>query len=63
MKSLTQHIEERLIVNQRFDEKLIINKDYTNVESSLLELAKKIGSVSQNIKGRVTKNEIRYNWL
>ena len=53
MKSLTQHIEERLI----------INKDYTNVESSLLELAKKIGRVSQNIKGRVTKNEIRYNWL
>ena len=53
MKSLTQHIEERLIVN----------KDYTNVESSLLELAKKIGSVSQNMKGRVTKNEIRYNWL
>ena len=53
MKSLTQHIEERLIVN----------KDYKNVESSLLELAKKIGSVSQNIKGRVTKNEIRYNWL
>ena len=36
MKSLTQHIEERLIVN----------KDYTNAESSLLELAKKIGSVS-----------------
>lgn len=53
MKSLTQHIEERLIVN----------KDYTNVESSLLELAKKIGSVSQNMKGRVTKNEIRFNWL
>ena len=53
MKSLTQHIEERLIVN----------KDYKNVEHSLLELAKKIGSVSQNIKGRVTKNEIRYNWL
>ena len=63
MKSLTQHIEERLIINQRFDEKLIINKDYKNVENSLLELAKKIGSVSQNIKGRVTKNEIRYNWL
>lgn len=63
MKSLTQHIEERLITNQRFDEKLIINKDYKNVENSLLELAKKIGSVSQNIKGRVTKNEIRYNWL
>lgn len=53
MKSLTQHIEERLIVN----------KDYKNVESSLLELVKKIGSVSQNMKGRVTKNEIRYNWL
>ena len=53
MKSLTQHIEERLIVN----------KDYKNVERSLLELAKKIGSVSQNMKGRVTKNEIRYNWL
>ena len=53
MKSLTQHIEERLIVN----------KDYKNVEHSLLELAKKIGSVSQNIKGRVTKNEIRYTWL
>ena len=53
MKSLTQHIEERLIVN----------KDYKNVENSLLELVKKIGSVSQNIKGGVTKNEIRYNWL
>ena len=53
MKSLTQHIEERLIVN----------KDYKNVEHSLLELAKKIGSVSQNMKGRVTKNEIRYTWL
>ena len=53
MKSLTQHIEERLIVN----------KDYKNVENSLLELAKKIGSVSQNIKGRVTKDTIRYNWL
>ena len=53
MKSLHQHIEERLIVN----------KDYKNVENSLLELAKKIGSVSQNMKGRVTKNEIRYTWL
>ena len=53
MKSLTQHIEERLI----------INKDYKNVEHSLLELAKKIESVSQNIKGRVTKDTIRYNWL
>ena len=53
MKSLTQHIEERLIVN----------KDYKNVEHSLLELAKKIESVSQNIKGRVTKDTIRYNWL
>ena len=53
MKSLTQHIEERLIVN----------KDYKNVEHSLLELAKKIESVSQNMKGRVTKNEIRYNQL
>ena len=63
MKSLTQHIEERLIINQRFDEKLIINKDYTNVESSLLELAKKVEGSSLNMKGRVTKNEIRYNWL
>lgn len=63
MKSLTQHIEERLIINQRFDEKLIINKDYKNVDHSLLELAKKIESVSQNIKGRVTKDTIRYNWL
>lgn len=63
MKSLTQHIEERLIINQRFDEKLIINKDYKNVDHSLLELAKKIGSVSQNIKGKVTKDTIRYNWL
>ena len=53
MKSLTQHIEERLIVN----------KDYKNVERSFLELAKKIGSVSQNIRGRVTKDTIRYNWL
>ena len=53
MKSLAQHIEERLIVN----------KDYKNVEHSLLELAKKIESVSQNIKGRVTKDTIRYNWL
>lgn len=53
MKSLTQHIEERLIVN----------KDYKNVENSLLELVKKIGSVSQNIKGGVTKDTIRYNWL
>lgn len=63
MKSLTQHIEERLIINQRFNEKLIINKDYKNVDHSLLELAKKIESVSQNIKGRVTKDTIRYNWL
>ena len=53
MKSLTQHIEERLIVN----------KDYTNEESSLLELAKKVEGYSLNMKGRVTKNEIRYNWL
>ena len=53
MKSLTQHIEERLIVN----------KDYKNAENSLLELVKKIGSVSQNIKGGVTKDTIRYNWL
>ena len=53
MKSLTQYIEERLIVN----------KDYKNVDHSLLELAKKIESVSQNIKGRVTKDTIRYNWL
>lgn len=51
MKSLHQHIEERLIVN----------KNYKNVEHSLLEHAKKIGSVSQNIKGRVTKDTIRYN--
>ena len=28
MKTLTKFINEKLIINQRFDEKLIINKDY-----------------------------------
>ena len=30
MKSLVNYISERLVINQRFDEKLIINKDYKN---------------------------------
>lgn len=32
MKTLSQHINERLIVNQRFDEKLIINQNYKNID-------------------------------
>ena len=32
MKTLTQHINEKLIINQRFDERLIINKNYKNVD-------------------------------
>ena len=32
MKTLTQHIVEKLIINQRFDERLIINKNYKNVD-------------------------------
>ena len=32
MKSLSQHISEKLIINQRFDERLIINKNYKNVD-------------------------------
>ena len=30
MKSLVNYISERLAINQRFDEKLVINKDYKN---------------------------------
>ena len=30
MKKLTTYLNEKLIVNQRFDEKLIINKDYAH---------------------------------
>ena len=32
MKSLSQHISEKLIINQRFDERLIINKNYKNID-------------------------------
>ena len=63
MKSLYQHIEERLIINQRFDEKLIINKDYKNTTSSLLEIAKKIWCGPQHIDKKASKEVIQYNWL
>ena len=53
MKSLHQHIEERLI----------INKDFVNVTSQLLELAKKIWCASQNIDAIARKDSIQYNWL
>lgn len=53
MKSLLQHIEERLI----------INKDYKNITSSLLELAKKIWCVPQNIDAKASKDAIKFNWL
>lgn len=45
MKSLSQHIEERLIVN----------KDYKNVENSLLELAKKQGVFHKILRGELQK--------
>ena len=32
MKSLIKYISEKLVINQRFDEKLIINKDYKNAD-------------------------------
>lgn len=73
MKSLTKHIEERLIINQqfdekliinqRFDEKLIINKDYKNITSSLLELAKKIWCDPQHIDKKASKEVLQQNWL
>lgn len=53
MKSLHQHIEERLI----------INKDYVNTAGSLLELAKKIWCHPQNIDAKASKDAIQYNWL
>lgn len=63
MKSLLQHIEERLIINQRFDEKLIINKDYKNTTSPLLEIAKKIWCAPQHIDAKASKDAIKFNWL
>ena len=33
MKTLTKYLNEKLVVNQRFDEKLIINKDYKDVHA------------------------------
>lgn len=53
MKSLSQHIEERLL----------INKDYTNTAGSLLELAKKIWCAPQHIDAKASKDAIQYNWL
>ena len=73
MKSLTKHIEERLIINQqfdekliinqRFDEKLLINKDYKNTTSPLLELAKKIWCDPQHIDKKASKEVLQQNWL
>lgn len=53
MKSLHQHIKERLIVN----------KDYKNPTSSLLELAKKIWCLPQNSDKKASKEVLQYNWL
>lgn len=53
MKSLHQHIEERLIVN----------KNYKNASTLLLELAKKIWCAPQNIDAKASKGAIQYNWL
>ena len=53
MKSLHQHIEERLL----------INKDYIDKASQLLELAKKIWCAPQHIDAKASKDAIQYNWL
>lgn len=53
MKSLTQHIEERLV----------INKNYKNTPSSLLELAKEIWCIPQNTDRKASKEVLQYNWL
>ena len=42
MKSLKNYISEKLIINQRFDEKLIINKDYSNPGSKYDPIVNKI---------------------
>lgn len=53
MKSLHQHIEERLV----------INKNYKNMPSSLLELAKEIWCIPQNTDRKASKEVLQYNWL
>lgn len=53
MKSLHQHIEERLI----------INKNYKNATSSLLELAKEIWCLPQYTDRKASKEVLQYNWL
>ena len=42
MKSLVKHINEKLVINQQFDEKLVINKDYTNPSSKYDPIVDKI---------------------
>lgn len=37
MKSLVKYIYEKLIINQRFDEKLIINKDYKSLSDDFCD--------------------------
>lgn len=49
--------------NEFIKEKLIINKDYKNASTPLLELAKKIWCAPLNIDVTPKKDNIKFNWL
>ncbi len=64
MKRLTTYLNERLIINQRFDEKLIINKNYnlyTCAPKSFKELRKIIEQRYKEQGPGTEKNPIDFN--
>ena len=65
MKNLKQYIKEKLIINQRFDEKLIINKDYVDAKiaepKSFDELRKIIEDRYNKLGPGTKENPIDFN--
>ena len=63
MKTLTKYLNEKLVINQRFDEKLIINKDYKDAYTcapNTVEELRKIIEDRYNEFGPGTKNNPIY---
>ena len=57
MKTLTKYLNEKLIINQRFDEKLIINKDYKDCAPKTFDELRKIIEDRYNKFGPGTKQK------
>lgn len=59
MKKLIEYIKDNIACHQSVDEKLIINKNYKNIQYGLNEILSKIYNAIEERKGGIIYTEIR----